>query len=211
MRFTTLAACVLVLVASCATGGGEPASTDMGTNDLAQGDAADAALLPDAMAVSDDGVDASGIAGLGTDMMSVADAASEFDMSGAPDMSVDLGFIEVDAGPVLDASTGCTMASECDDRVVCTLDTCEGGACIHEANPTVCDDSNPCTVDSCSSGTRGGCRHLVLGAGALCDDGNECTTGDTCDGSLLAPLCIGADACPGCLCDPLVGVCSSCT
>ncbi len=211
MRFSPFAVCVLVLVASCATGGGEPAATDMGTNDLAHGDAADAAALPDAMGASDDGTDASSVADLGADMMSVADAAPEVDMSGSPDMSVDSGFVEVDAGPLLDASTGCTMASECDDHVVCTMDTCEGGTCIHETSLTVCDDMNPCTVDSCSSGTRGGCRHLALGAGATCDDGNACTTGDTCDGSLLAPLCIGADACPGCLCDPLVGVCSSCT
>ena len=64
----------------------------------------------------------------------------------------------------------------CDDQNPCTLDSYEGGACVHTPQTgTPCEDGNPCTRgDTCQSG--------VCEAGNLpaCDDGNPCTD-NLCD------------------------------
>ena len=92
----------------------------------------------------------------------------------------------------------------CDDKDVCTLDTCGASTgCSHVAKPdgdpcpdgdgctvgdfcisgkcTVrdkCDDGNPCTQDVCSNG--GNCGWTMLNGGKPCDDGNPCTGKDYC-------------------------------
>jgi Pro-kumamolisin, activation domain/Subtilase family/Dictyostelium (slime mold) repeat len=93
------------------------------------------------------------------------------------------------AGPAWDFATGwgaidwnafatsqfCLTDAQCDDRNVCTNDSCSAGTCLHAANANPCDDGDPCKTDDFCSG--GICRP---GPGTLnCDDGNFCTD-DSC-------------------------------
>jgi len=67
----------------------------------------------------------------------------------------------------------------CDDGSACTKsDGCKGGACVGlPLNVTVdCDDKKVCTTDTCDPKT--GCVHSNNALG--CDDGNPCTNGDLC-------------------------------
>jgi len=90
----------------------------------------------------------------------------------------------------------------CDDRNVCTDDTCEPAAgCVHAANTAPCEDGSRwttgdrCTDGRCGSGSGPDCndgnpctddapdpaRGCVHASNqASCDDGNACTTGDVC-------------------------------
>ncbi len=79
------------------------------------------------------------------------------------------------------ASGQCVKTSKpdgqgCDDGTACTgSSACFGGACVG-SSPLNCDDKNVCTLDSCDA--KAGCQHSpVPGA---CDDGNACTVGDVC-------------------------------
>jgi len=81
---------------------------------------------------------------------------------------------------------GDTDEGTCDDKNVCTLDSCGGAAgCKHDNAKSPCDaDDSKCTVsDSCADGK---CKPGKLLA---CDDGNACTE-DSCDpkkGCVFAP------------------------
>ena len=68
------------------------------------------------------------------------------------------------------------MALNCDDRDICTDDTCDPtSGCAHVYNTAPCDDGDACTSnDTCSGGT------CVSGAAPNCDDANVCTD-DSCD------------------------------
>ncbi|MSP93013.1 MAG: hypothetical protein EXR79_14635 [Myxococcales bacterium] len=108
-------------------------------------------------------------------------------------------------------AVGCV--GSCDDKNVCTDDSCGGGKCVHANNSIVCwdgdactagekcsagkcfggkqkdcNDSNPCTADGCASGT---CTHGAQ-AGA-CSDGNACTTGDQCAGGACSGKPLACD------------------
>ena len=64
----------------------------------------------------------------------------------------------------------CDWASDCDDGLACTADTCAQGVCGHQAVATCCDadedcdDASPCTSDACDAGV---CVH-VLGEDPSC-------------------------------------------
>ncbi len=61
----------------------------------------------------------------------------------------------------------------CDDRSVCTDDSCDPAVgCVQ--TPVNCSDGNACTIDTCEPAL--GCRHDLI----PCDDDNTCTT-DACD------------------------------
>jgi hypothetical protein len=108
---------------------------------------------------------------------------------------------------------GCCTASECDDGIACTVDTCEGGVCVHTPDNDYCDDGIACTEDRCRPSAPNadpvtGCAHAPNNA--YCDDENECTN-DRC-----APNRPGANAETGCaneprtdeLCDDGEGTCN---
>jgi hypothetical protein len=74
-----------------------------------------------------------------------------------------------------DAEAGCDSAAQCDDGVVCTIDSCVGGACQHQPDNKACDDGLFCTgTEVCNAAT--GCQTIPLG----CDDGVACTD-ESCD------------------------------
>ncbi len=78
------------------------------------------------------------------------------------------------------AGVGCQFEAleegACDDSNACTVgDHCAAGKCVH-AGLLGCDDKDVCTNDSCDPGS--GCLHLLNTA--PCDDGSLCTTGDSC-------------------------------
>ncbi|NOZ02852.1 MAG: hypothetical protein GXP54_13345 [Deltaproteobacteria bacterium] len=63
----------------------------------------------------------------------------------------------------------------CSDQDPCTVqDTCADGACM--GIPMDCNDNNPCTLDSCEGGQ---CVNQAQD-GIDCDDGLDCSTGDHC-------------------------------
>ena len=90
---------------------------------------------------------------------------------------------------------------DCDDKNICTDDSCAGGVCSNAPNGGSCNDGDPCTIgDGCSGeectgepkpcsdgnpctndycGEDGQCVFDPL-MGADCDDGDHCTAGDTC-------------------------------
>ncbi len=77
--------------------------------------------------------------------------ASAFDALDAPD-SVDVSdSIDVADIPAEPIDTSCLRdPSRCDDRSVCTVDTCQrDGTCAHVA--IVCDDRDPCTANTCDT------------------------------------------------------------
>jgi hypothetical protein len=91
------------------------------------------------------------------------------------------------AGGASDASNGgaggegsdsCNTATDCDDKNVCTTDTCLLEHCSYTSNVTACaDDNDPCTADICAVGA---CTHTdnktcECKKDADCDDKKECT------------------------------------
>jgi hypothetical protein len=73
----------------------------------------------------------------------------------------------------------CTKDADCDDKEVCTLDTCETGACFHgpvPGNPP-CNDADPMTIDDeCSGGWCGGWNAECTATELFnCDDLSPCT------------------------------------
>ncbi|MBT9558929.1 MAG: hypothetical protein IV100_23055 [Myxococcales bacterium] len=64
----------------------------------------------------------------------------------------------------------------CDDGIPCTLDSCDGAACVHSpmSDGVACDDGDACTSGDACSG------QACVGAPFPCQDGDVCTT-DYCD------------------------------
>lgn len=107
-----------------------------------------------------------------------------------------------------DQHKGCThvaQAGACDDGSVCTnAEQCDGGAC-HGGTPKDCADSDPCTADSCDAKT--GCAHAAA-SGALCTDGSLCTHDDTCTAGSCQGVpvtCSDGNPCTADSCDPKLG------
>ncbi|MSP91221.1 MAG: hypothetical protein EXR79_05400 [Myxococcales bacterium] len=95
----------------------------------------------------------------------------------------------------------------CSDGDPCTLgDVCKGSTCAGVADP--CDDKNVCTTDSCDKAK--GCV-LAPDSTAVCDDGNGCTTADACKGGKCqggAPKnCGSGGVCTTGVCNPVGGAC----
>jgi Lamin Tail Domain/CotH kinase protein/Dictyostelium (slime mold) repeat len=80
-------------------------------------------------------------------------------------------------------ATACSVDSQCNDGIGCTIDTCVLGVCNFRpiagcgacATNADCSDGNACTADVC--GPLGSCQ---ASQPVNCDDGNACTT-DSCD------------------------------
>jgi streptogramin lyase len=78
----------------------------------------------------------------------------------------------------LDAPSGaCARDQDCDDGVLCTVDTCAAGACAHRPDNARCDDGRFCNgAERCAPELRG----CAPGPAPRCDDGDACTE-DRCD------------------------------
>ncbi len=105
-------------------------------------------------------------------------------------------------------ANGCkhiAIAAACADADPCTAaGACGGGAC-KAGGPIDCDDKNVCTTDSCDA--IKGCQH-AFGGGA-CDDGNPCTSADACAQGACkgtgGPDCDDKKVCTTDSCDGSVG------
>ena len=89
----------------------------------------------------------------------------------------------------------------CDDGTSCTQnDTCKLDKCSGTFN---CDDKNICTADSCAGAA---CANTATG-GNLCDDGNACTSKDNCtNGKCVGVPVTCTGSCAGVTaCDPATG------
>jgi hypothetical protein len=111
---------------------------------------------------------------------SVIDSVDDY--AGPPRSPADAG-VALDAdsggfgGSELDATSGCKDASDCDDDSPCTIDSCFGNLCHHEADVSAsCDDGNPCNGNEFCT-TEGECFE---GDPPELDDENECTV-DSCN------------------------------
>ncbi|MBI5533646.1 MAG: hypothetical protein HY898_13080 [Deltaproteobacteria bacterium] len=71
--------------------------------------------------------------------------------------------------------------SACNDNDVCTVDTCQAGACV--GVPKVCTPSNECHTSACNT-SNGNCDETVL------PDGTVCGVTGTCQGG----VCVGGEA-----------------
>ncbi|HVN84678.1 MAG TPA: hypothetical protein VMW17_07525 [Candidatus Binatia bacterium] len=105
-----------------------------------------------------------------------------------------------------DPQLGCVQVNNtapCDDGSACTIgDTCGDGVC--SGTPVSCDDGNVCTDDTCDP--AGGCVHSDNAA--ACDDGNLCTGPDVCVGGMCsgAPrTCDDGNVCTDDTCNPAIG------
>lgn len=87
-------------------------------------------------------------------------------------------------------AAGCTNASECDDGVACTVDTCEVvsglSVCVHTPDDTACDTGLFCAAKVCDATL--GC---VFDHTCTSTTGNPCPDQATCDEA--------TDSCGGCL------------
>ena len=123
-------------------------------------------------------------------------------------LTVSDGFLDSVPDVVQVHMAGCRSASECDDQVDCTQDSCVEAVCQHEAQDGDCDNGIWCDgVEVCDP--LDGCLQAPVDP---CDDGFLCTQ-DICDeaGQICAnspddSACADGLYCNGDeLCDPLSG------
>jgi len=114
----------------------------------------------------------------------------------------------------------CLDASDCDDHLSCTDDSCEGYHCQHALQASACVIDGVCRAQgevapgnaclACSPPDSPSAWTPVVN-GTPCDDGDACTLGETCQagtcGSPLATKACPATACRASHCDPLTGEC----
>ena len=88
----------------------------------------------------------------------------------------DRTFSRGDGGP---RYHGCATAVDCDDHLLCTLDTCNGGVCQHavgaNAGPTACPAQQFCVL------LKGCVRGKPCAADRDCDDMDPCTVHERCE------------------------------
>ncbi|MDO9016495.1 MAG: hypothetical protein Q8S73_17180 [Deltaproteobacteria bacterium] len=125
-----------------------------------------------------------------------------------PDVPViDVPVIDVPVPPIDlpgpdSGDPGCLVdPSRCDDRDLCTVDTClDDGRCAHA--PVACDDGDACTDDRCEPAL--GCFTTATD----CDDRSLCTD-DRCDRALgclhAVVACDDRDPCTANRCEPARG------
>ena len=106
----------------------------------------------------------------------VPDAAAPRDATSSMDAQVH--DVAVSAPDAPDASPdACERDQDCDDGILCTVDTCAAGTCAHRPENMRCDDGRFCNgPERCAPELRG----CAAGAPPRCDDGDACTE-DRCD------------------------------
>jgi hypothetical protein len=98
-----------------------------------------------------------------------------------------------------------SLPLDCDDQVLCTLDSCEGAQCVNTPVDAVCAVGEPCIQGVCDP--EQGC--LEVDIEGPCDDLDPCTVDDSCQGGVCEagpPLvCDDSNSCTTDSCEPLVG------
>ena len=110
------------------------------------------------------------------------------------------------------------LPQDCDDGIICTVDTWNGAGCDHVPAAGsclidgVCRDAGDLAVNPCQA-----CRPELSAAswsqvdeGTACNDGNLCTTADSCRGGLCegdAKTCDDQVSCTDDICDNVDGSC----
>ncbi len=125
-----------------------------------------------------------------------------FDTAGADGLACSDGSVCTTNDACLNGSCKPGAALPCDDKNVCTNDTCDSSAgCQHSNNSAACDaDGNACTQnDTCADG---GC---VTGAMKVCNDNQVCTT-DSCNA--VSGACVFTPVAAGTACDADGSVCT---
>lgn len=80
--------------------------------------------------------------------------------------------------------------TDCDDGLICTLDTCDPVlGCSHLPDDGLCDDNEVCTDDQCTIPT--GC--VFLNNTGSCDDGSVCTAEDGCANGVCTGIEVDCD------------------
>jgi hypothetical protein len=100
--------------------------------------------------------------------------------------------------------------NDCDDKSLCTKDSCDATAGCKNA-PVTCDDGNPCTVDSCDPAK--GCVATSKPEGTECKgascEGGVFTSAATCQAGQCVPgtakTCADSNPCTDDVCDPAKG------
>jgi hypothetical protein len=102
-----------------------------------------------------------------------------------------------------DATNDCQAgaAPDCDDGVLCTVDSCDevGDTCVNGPDDSICSDGDFCTGDE-TCDAIGGCQS---GTAPNCDDGVVCTVdscdevGDTCVNAPDDGVCTDSEFCNG--------------
>ncbi len=106
---------------------------------------------------------------------------------------------------------------DCDDHVACTVDSCDGTGCVHDADDAACtassgghcDPTNGCQYDTCSTATcmPTGCETATC-QGALCVRTFACGAGQTCCGQTCVPSgCDDGAPCTNDYCDVGAAAC----
>ncbi|MEM6957336.1 MAG: hypothetical protein AAF645_16715 [Myxococcota bacterium] len=130
-----------------------------------------------------------------------ADAADEMATDAAMETSADAG-VEASTDAEIEASTDaadgaeaggdaaeCTMPSECDDLVACTMNACTDTMCVFTPDDAACDDTNLCTRDVCGASD---CEYtdcaFTASAEALLASALRLTSADGGEGGLLAAV-----------------------
>src|SRR3989475_509006 len=104
--------------------------------------------------------------------------------------------------------------SSCDlDNDLCTLDTCDAGACTAGSSVT-CTASDQCHDAGECSPTTGLCSNPAKANGSSCDLDNDLCTLDTCDAGACTAgssvTCTASDQCHDAgECSPTTGLCSN--
>ena len=115
-----------------------------------------------------------------------------------------LALLGCSATPADDTDVGdggerCRSATDCDDGIDCTVDTCAAGNyCEHQPMNALCEDGESCVL-------RRGCIAGACNSTADCDDGVACTVDNCgvefiCEHQALDALCEDLEAC-----DPVAG------
>ena len=109
-----------------------------------------------------------------------------------------------------------TVAIDCNDGDLCTIDVCEPvvadgvapgseGGCRHRPIGNLCEDDNPCTDERCDP--EKGCVYPFNSD--PCDDHNACTAIDTCTRGACLGTTVSPDdrnPCTDDACDPKLGI-----
>ena len=127
----------------------------------------------------------------------VCDSASPYGWSGNTGAACDDGD-PCTVDDVCDGKTCSGTQNLCDDKILCTYDTCVGGECFHEEPETSCAIDGECVGAGVEKPGSLGCAACDPGQNPLgwsplnagCDDGDACTVDDWCFGQ----ACVGTQA-----------------
>ncbi len=125
------------------------------------------------------------------------DAGLDAGLDAGPDAAAD-------AGPPPECGPGSTspLPDPCNDYAACTIDTCEGGVCLHTPDPACCtedaqcDDGVACTTDTCNL-----ILHRCLStrdSSYCCVDTADCDDDDPCTDDVCAAHQCVFPPIPGC-------------